>query len=767
MLWGDRWAHLVDSATIMRRQLVVATPSASGRRSGWGPGRWGVAHGLICTGLVAVLGASQAAAQPGPPPLPPPPSRPPRLGMIGLLSSGPRPVATSLLDHARGGTSLRQRVGLRRAERLLQSSALGERLRGIERLATIGSSEAVDLLVDALAPGHAVRVNPQSRLQAVRALAAHLDTDGARSALVSVLHAGRADAAELPLEGLARDTAAMALARTGNRQALAPLVAAIVGGGRAGARARRAILARPPADLRALIGKRQSRKTEKTKKKVSLSPRLLALLGELGDQRAVPLLRRHLAGKTLREQRAAALALARLGDGSCESKARTWLRAPPKAATTRSTGAEVLVLLGAPDAPKAVAMLLSSPATRAAGLELAQRAPAASLAKPLRAIVEQPDADPAERRQALAALARCGGGRAVSALVAALGRPNTATQAALGLARAPGSSGRDALGRALQSAPAGPARRLVLRAGLVRFAERGESIVGLDAALSVALGAKAPADRAVGAFGSALMGLRPVSQLLESSDPVVAAAAARAALGLGPHGLAHCRAVDEAAEAMVPCGAALLVPGGHQAASSTLARWAEDGGPLAPVAAAALGGRDSEGYRSRLRRLLGGTDPLVRAAAALGLGRSPRPDAASLLAGAYRFEPERRVRRAVVRALSGRTEPQRLRILQLARDLDPDPEVRALARSALLGKTLGLTPPPGGSDVLWLVLQPNRPSELPRAAGRAVLVVRGDGLALPVLAAPDGVLLVPGLARSGALSVRLAAAAVSGDALER
>src|SRR5207237_10317111 len=119
--------------------------------------------------------------------------------------------------------------------------------------------------------------------------------------------------------------------------------------------------------------------------------------------------------------------------------------------------------------------------------------------------------------------------------------------------------------------------------------------------------------------------------------------------------------------------------------TSVLATWAESGGPLAPLAARALPTRDDEALRGRLKRLLEGSDPVVRAHLALGLGRDPEPSAVSLLTNAYRFEEDPQVRRAIIRALSLRTEVQRAAVLTLARDLDPDDDVRALARSALDG----------------------------------------------------------------------------------
>ncbi|HZO14444.1 MAG TPA: hypothetical protein VFB62_14325, partial [Polyangiaceae bacterium] len=144
----------------------------------------------------------------------------------------------------------------------------------------------------------------------------------------------------------------------------------------------------------------------------------------------------------------------------------------------------------------------------------------------------------------------------------------------------------------------------------------------------------------------------------------------------------------------------------------------------------------------------------------LGLAASPERDAVSLLADAYRFEPDIQVRRAIVRALSQRNEARRRATLALARDLDPDPGVRALARSALGGRRLAVAMPPAGRQVAWVMVRANSEAERKSVASRPGALVRPDGLALPVVADPDGGLLVPGLEDAGKLSLRLGALAL-------
>jgi hypothetical protein len=119
----------------------------------------------------------------------------------------------------------------------------------------------------------------------------------------------------------------------------------------------------------------------------------------------------------------------------------------------------------------------------------------------------------------------------------------------------------------------------------------------------------------------------------------------------------------------------------------------------------------------------------------------------TLLVNAYRFEDDVGVRRAIVRALSRRGEVQRTSTLEVARDLDPDPGVRGLARAALAGRELAApaVPARGGAStgVAWIV-----GASTEAARGGLLLpgrVVRADGVAVPIVSDGDGSALVPGL----------------------
>ncbi|MBW2526613.1 MAG: HEAT repeat domain-containing protein, partial [Deltaproteobacteria bacterium] len=585
-----------------------------------------------------------------------------------------------------------------------------------------------------------------------------------RSALLSVLNGGRGGPAELPLPSLARETAAMALARAETDEARALLVATMMQQGPAGATARRALLAHPPQALKAIVGSGKGH----------LHPKLIRLLGELGDPRAIGPLRRQLRHKSVTVRAAAAVALARLGDGSVEATARRWLGGAKQGGVLRVAGVEALQLLDAPDAPAAIAALLSSTTTRAVALRLAENAPSAELVGPLTKLVRRGD-DGGVRSRALSIIARTAGNAAVEVLLEQLGRADSSTLAALGLARISGPAARSGLERALAGAGEGGARRLILRASIVRYLELGEAVPGLGDELAQALKSSDRADRAVGAFGLTALGLRSAAALVRSDDEVIAAAAARATLAQGgDHARMPCwpvlRGADRASSSSsrgplreprpapartIACGAALML-GGAPVSAATLAEWAEGGGALAPAAALALARRDGESIRPRLRRRLEGTDPVVRAHVALGLAYSPQADAASLLTRAYRFEANPMVRRAVVRALSARSEPIRRSTLELARRLDPDAAVRGVARAALRGVDVvpRLELPRGA--VAWIALQPNAHADDAAIALRAARVIRSDGVAYPVVSAPDGVLLVPGLRPLGGATVQLA-----------
>jgi hypothetical protein len=147
--------------------------------------------------------------------------------------------------------------------------------------------------------------------------------------------------------------------------------------------------------------------------------------------------------------------------------------------------------------------------------------------------------------------------------------------------------------------------------------------------------------------------------------------------------------------------------------------------------------------------LLASGDPVLRAQVALGLASSPDPSSVALLVDAFDVEPSAMVRRAIVRALSRRPSKLRSRWMRALSDLDPDPDVRALASLASRGVVLPTEP--RGGDVVWVRV---KPSGTGVRTARIVRIVLPDGLALLAVPDDDGFLMVPAVpAREVEISV--------------
>jgi HEAT repeat protein len=678
-------------------------------------------------------------------------------------------VAATRPQPARSESSVRGQIGIPAAQRLLQSDDWTARVRGVERLASIGTPEAIDALCEAVeGRGSALR-DVRMRLAAVRALAGEVKRERVAKLLLAEVATTESDGrgGVSPLTGILRHTAALAIARSGEPAAITGMAQLLLRPGPAADAALSALRTYPPESLDAMLeskrpaasGAAAAEPPPEVRRR--LSAPLAAALGEIGDLRALDRLRQLLADGEPAAKIAAVTALARLGDDAALPTAREWAKkVDPK---QRLVATEALIALDAPEATDAVAALLESDNGREDGLRLALRAPSPALAAPLAKLL--PSLADDVKPRAVAALGRARGAKELAPL---LDQPETANDAAAALTTMPGDAARAAIEQALAGEKAKKAeqRRLLLRAGTVRALVLDDPPTGLESALRGLWKSADAADRAAAAFGLVALGSMSLREAIEAAckpakgdlacDPALLGAAARGALAL-PDGagslepllplLSHAEANDALATA---AGAVLLAhPDGAELPTRLLAAWAEAGGPIAPLAARALPARDDEALRGQIKRLLEGTDPVVRAHVALGLAQDPEPNAVSLLTAAYRFEEDAAVRRAVVRALSKRDEVQRTATLVMARDLDPDDDVRALARAALEGRDLlprlrparGVEPRRG---VAWITLRSTEPT--PTAdAPRAARMVRADGLAVPVIADPDGVLIVPGL----------------------
>jgi hypothetical protein len=310
------------------------------------------------------------------------------------------------------------------------------------------------------------------------------------------------------------------------------------------------------------------------------------------------------------------------------------------------------------------------------------------------------------------------------------------------------------LERALE-APA--TRRLAARAAVLRKVALDDSVGGLESALEALLASPAAADRAVGAWGIAVLDARRGSELIGSADLVKVRAAARAALPGTEIALAAADRLGREADPTTRTALAIALAdptARERVPTSVLTRLIEKGGVEAPLAALGLATRDDPDERPQIQALLAGGDAVLRAHVALGLASSSEPSAVGALENAYRFEADSSVRHAIVSALSQRSERTRLRTLRLAAYLDNDRATREAAVLALKGARLGTGFGAGGT--VWLILSAPDTSGS-SAPTWSVLIRLPGGLALPVAADPDGLVTLARLPR-GAVGVRIARA---------
>ncbi|MBL9021334.1 MAG: HEAT repeat domain-containing protein [Myxococcales bacterium] len=691
------------------------------------------------------------------------------------------------------GETLLDRTAVARGRELLYGSTEEERRRGVERLASTGTPQAVDALLEALETGSVVARDPAARLLAVRLLAPLASREDVRKLLVRELHdaGGRRDPA-LRIASLLRETAALALARAGDEESLQALVSAAAQRGPAGEAARAALVIAPPVALSSILyepppdesedpdaameaepdpfpaeerpGTARPRKPkakpdrpiarEAPDKRAPAGPRtprallppLLTLLGDLGDVRALPALRNEVGSPHRPSRAAAAVSLAKLGDASIGAEVLPWLEdAEPRVVLA---AAEALVIVGHPKAPQAVAKALRDEASRSAALALAHDLADPSLRAQLLALLPKLEGEDAVR--AVMALGRAGDVTSVAGLFEDAGLAPAAISA---LGAMPSEDAEKAIERGLGEAKP-PRRRAFVRAAIVRGLVLADAPDALASTLAQLGRSKDPSDREVAAFGRVALGLESAEAVLATAaDLPVVSGAARAALLRDEGSLAAFAPllVDVDPEAPKPvaiaAGVALLSRDvADRVPFKSLLRLAENGGPIAALAARALPRRDDGTARERVRALLAGTDASVRAAVALGFGEAEEASSVSVLASRYHQEEDPRVRRAVVRALAMRSEPQRKAVLLIAARTDPDAEVRRVAEQALRGKRVEAPRPlVAGTAALFRVDTAAALSEPP-----ALRLVLPSGLALAVFPAADGALLVGGMPFGGA-----------------
>jgi hypothetical protein len=664
----------------------------------------------------------------------------------------------------RDNSSLQSHLALAVAERLLASADSDDRVRGVDRLASAGQREAIDRLVRALEPSAPTWRDVRARIAALRALSPFASRESVRQALTKALSI---EPGRTALAVFAQETAAMALAASEDPRATEALVAAVREGGSASGAAEHALLAYPPKSLVAFGTARDG-----------LAPAVSRLLARLGDVRGVGLLRATLShgvaartstdggadapgeDQNKRARIAAALALAELGDEEQIPVARSWLVNADL--ELKLAGAEVLARSGAKEADDAVTTVLRVPELRAPAVRLAATMPRAAM---LGALADAVTGNDATAKIALAAMGRIGSREAINKLSAFAREPSRALDAAFALARAPGADARSALEGLLRE----PAqKRLAARAGVVRALVLDDAPSGLSDVLDALLASPDAADRAAAAFGKVALRDEHSAKWVRSDDAVVARAAARAALVAGHNTAVACvarLATEKDAVTRSALGLALVAAPDRwgQLSTDQLSEWADSDQPIAPLAAVVLGERERDGVESAAQRLLASPDPVVRAHAALGLARSPLADATGRLADALRFEPDDAVRRAIVTALATRKESQRVAALESTLRFDPEPRVRELARLAVRGALPSMFGVrcygSGVCHVAWISLTPSMPSVTALVANRAATLLDASGLSLPVVADPDGAVIVPGIS-AGSASFRLASSAL-------
>jgi HEAT repeat protein len=647
-----------------------------------------------------------------------------------------------------GRSTLRTHLGIEVAQALLKEQSAEQRQRGFERLGSVGTAQALDLLLKSFESGGAAR-SAQDRLIAVRALSAHAFVPQVREFLVRVMvgvgsNPGRSE----PIDGLIEAAAALALARTGDGAALTALGKVLCQPGHVAETAGDALLAFPPRDLRPVLAGARTP-----------SRAAVAFFGELADPRAMPLLRQSVHSAPAEVRAEAAVSLARLGDRDTLDLARHWL-AHENGAEFRSAAARILVTLRASDSGPAVVSLFGQEATRKTALELANSAVVPELAEPLMRAARSASRE--DHEALFAALGVSGSRAALSFLASALGARETSSAAALALARSPATEAEAAIEQALQSRIT---RRAAVRASLVRKQALARAPSGLSEALDALSSSRDPSDRALFVQASALLSPSEASALLERATDVELRALSRCALFPQlARALSERLAVEPNRSLREALAAGLTsLEAAERVPSDVLLALIEARGLAAPLAARALSVRDSRSLRPKLLSLLESDDPLLRSHVALGLGRSNESSALGVLSRAYRFETDSSVRLAIVRALATRPEPARERTLRLARDLDASLSVRQAAALALAKAAPAADLP--GPDSAWLELTAagNPAGRANRAAVRGALIITASGLAIPAFADPDGVLLLPALA-GGPFELRLAAGARTDNA---
>jgi hypothetical protein len=643
-------------------------------------------------------------------------------------------------------TPLRAHFGADHAEVLLRTADSEQVRQGILRAVGAGTPEAVALIVAqadqssnddvtlielarALAP-FATQENPRKRLIAMLNASAHppARVRGAASASVAIgASSARVD--------FARQIAARALVATHDPLALDAVFAAARESGSTQENALRALASDPGASVAAPL----------TPPTASGAARALA---QTGDLRALEPLLAKAQGTVEATTRAASLiALGELGDG--RARAIAIASFADADAHVRAAAGETLVLLDAPERFHAVATLLASPETAAAGVRLAHRAKDVDVVKALAArFAAVSDRD--MRKDILAALGRgISTDEGLKVLVSVAADPRLGGDAVQALARSPNAGAMAALERIALERSA-PLRRLAVRGYVLRSYLRGDRSSAIDGLIEQLRASSDASDRAVATFARVALGRAPASASLDDRDASVRRAAAMGTLAgydgrslpaAGDLLARDTREPDEPTRAVLAIG---LLGGDPQALvpTFTLVQRVEAGGADAPLSATALAARKGDSLKDKIDALDASTDPVMRAHVARGLGVSEEPSATGRLAEACRYEAEPLVRLAQITALARRSvAPVRTEILAVTARFDPEARIRDVAARALANAT-----PPAPwpvREAAWLRVATAEGA--PPTEAMLASYVTSEGIAIPIAFDADGYALVPGI----------------------
>jgi|GEM_PF-1158168 len=587
------------------------------------------------------------------------------------------------LHAAENVSNWRERLGEAAVASLLRAKAGEERRRGMERLALPFSRESRERLLSWVERVEELSLDEKRTL--VFAIARFANEPKVANLLYRVLSDVAGNNALLGPQ--IQTSAALALSRAQSPQATAFLISALGHAGPLAEFAKHALLTHPPRDVRVLCSKQAP-------------PGAVALVGEIGDKRAIPALRELVRKAPMDVSVEAAVALAKLGNFEPLALAREWAKSSlPK---LRARAAEILALLAPLEATGVVEELLGQDGNVDLGLRLARQVLSPRLIDGLGRLLTTSDSARADSaRQILAAIeAQSAGAKLVS-----LARTRSELSlAAHALATATSSASGRTLTANLARA-GGWDKRLWQHAWRLRYAKTDDEL---------------------GSLGKA--GVPSGFSSEEACRLAVAGA-------------------DNARRLNVQLIGCLRYPEiGKLVSSESLVNHLQDS-VAAPMAALVLASRYAP-QDSLSEQLLKSADTDVRAAALFGLSRCAWPLRFGMLTQAFATESEPEVRRAIVTGIGLQARAWSKAWLSDVAALDSDPGVRQAAKQALTPHSAW--PTASGVLPVWIFVDGN-------TQGQALGVRLFPGLVVPMLPDPDGFVVVPH-AVTGSYSVRLALA---------